>query len=204
MPRNPGILEQGRLRLIYIFFSFLFLVLLLIFYLLFYLMAASLNRNDRLRLENQFLSMQQARYDSLLITTRQIRQARHDLRHHFHVLQGFAAQENWARLAAYLDDVQGGIPEGDLGLCENATVDSVAGYFAMFFRERGVPVTFSLDLPPQLPVAESDVCSVLSNLLENAMEAGMGTAPERRRTNVQARIHSGHMVLLSVEKDVCM
>ena len=27
----------------------------------------------------------------------------------------------------------------------------------------------------------------------------MGTAPERRRTNVQARIHSGHMVLLSVE-----
>ena len=121
------------------------------------------------------------------------------MRHHFHILQGFAAQENWVRLAAYLDEVQGGIPEGDLGLCENATVDSVAGYFAMFFRERGVPVTFSLDLPPQLPVAESDVCSVLSNLLENAMEAGMGTAPERRRTNVQARIHSGHMVLLSVE-----
>ena len=45
------------------------------------------------------------------------------MRHHFHILQGFAAQENWARLAAYLDEVQGGIPEGDLGLCENATVD---------------------------------------------------------------------------------
>lgn len=94
MPRNPGILEQGRLRLLYIAFSFLFLALLLLAYLLFYLMASSLNRNARLRLENQFLSMQQTRYDSLLTTTRQIRQARHDLRHHFHVLQGFAAQGN--------------------------------------------------------------------------------------------------------------
>lgn len=199
LPEDPDILGLGRLRRLYLLLSLAFLLLLLLFYALFYLMASSLNRNDRLRRENQLLSMQQARYDSLRVTIGQIRQARHDMRHHFHILQGFAAQENWVRLAAYLDEVQGGIPEGDLGLCENATVDSVAGYFAMFFRERGVPVTFSLDLPPQLPVAESDVCSVLSNLLENAMEAGMGTAPERRRTNVQARIHSGHMVLLSVE-----
>ena len=157
LPEDPDILGLGRLRRLYLLLSLAFLLLLLLFYALFYLMASSLNRNDRLRRENQLLSMQQARYDSLRVTIGQIRQARHDMRHHFHILQGFAAQENWARLAAYLDEVQGGIPEGDLGLCENATVDSVAGYFAMFFRERGVPVTFSLD------------------------------------------IHSGHMVLLSVE-----
>ena len=104
-----------------------------------------------------------------------------------------------AVFAAYLDEVQGGIPEGDLGLCENPAVDSVAGYFAMRYRECGIPVTFSLDLPPQLPVPESELCSVLSNLLENAMETGVKTAPGRRRTNVAAHLHSGHMVLLSVE-----
>ncbi len=199
LPRNPGILEQGRLRLLYIIFSFVFLVLLLLSYLLFYHMATSLNRNDRLRRENQLLSMQQARYDDLRSVIAQMRQARHDMRHHFHTLQGFAAQGNLEGIAAYLDEVQGGIPEGDLGLCENPAVDSVAGYFAMRYRECGIPVTFSLDLPPQLPVPESELCSVLSNLLENAMEAGMKTAPGRRRTNVAAHLHSGHMVLLSVE-----
>ena len=199
MPRNPGILEQGRLRRIYIFISFAFLVLLLLAYLFFYHMASSLNRIDRLRLENQFLSMQQARYDSLLTTTRQIRQARHDLRHHFHVLQGFAAQENWNALAAYLDEVQGSIPSGDLGLCENTAVDNVAGYFSIRCKECGIPVTFALNLPLQLPVPESDLCSVLSNLLENAIEAGVKTAPERRQIKVQAYLHCDHMVLLSVE-----
>ncbi len=196
---TPDILGQRRLRHLYLLLSLLFLFLLLLFYALFYLMASSMNHNDRLRRENQLLSMQQARYDSLRAAIEQTRQSRHDMRHHFHILQSFAAQGNWERLASYLDEVQGSTPEGDLGLCENTAVDSVAGYFAMRHREQGIPVTFSLDLPPRLPVPETDLCSVLSNLLENAMEAGMKTAPERRQTKVTARLHSSHMVLLSVE-----
>ena len=199
MPRNPGILEQGRLRLLYTIFGFVFLALLLSSYLLFYLMASSLNRNAHLRLENQFLSMQQARYDSLLTTTRQIRQARHDMRHHFHVLQGFATQGNMGGILDYLAQVQGDIPTGDLGLCENAVVDSVAGYFAPLYRENGIPLSFSLDLPRDLSVPDTDVCSVLSNLLENAMEASLRTALEKRSVRVSARLRSGNMLLLSVE-----
>ncbi|HBA69547.1 MAG TPA: ATP-binding protein [Lachnospiraceae bacterium] len=201
MPRNPGILEQGRLRLLYTVFGFVFLALLLLSYLLFYLMASSLNRNARLRLENQFLSMQQARYDSLLTTTKQIRQARHDMRHHFHVLQGFAIQGNMEGILGYLSQVQGNIPTGDLGLCKNAVVDSVAGYFSPLYRENGIPLSFSLDLPRDLPVPDTGLCSVLSNLLENAMEASLRTAPQKRNVRVSARLHSGNMLLLSVENN---
>ena len=199
IPRNPHMLEQGRLRLLYALISFALLFLLLLFYLLFYLMASSLNRNARLRLENQFLSMQQTRYDSLLTTTRQIRQARHDMRHHLHVLQGFAAQGNMEGIVDYLAQVQGNIPAEELGLCKNPIVDGVAGYFVPLYREQGIPLTFELDLPFELPVPETDLCSVLSNLLENAMEAGLKTAPERRQVKASARLHSEHMVLLSVE-----
>ena len=201
LPEDPDILGLGRLRRLYLLLSLAFLLLLLLFYALFYLMASSLNRNDRLRLENQFLSMQQARYDSLLATTRQIRQARHDLRHHFHVLQGFAAQGKWDSLTTYLEEAQGNIPAGDLGLCANAVVDSVAGYFAPLYKENGVPLSFALDLPRDLPVPGTDLCSVLSNLLENAMEASLRTAPEKRSVQVSARLHSGNMVLLSVENN---
>lgn len=100
IPHDPYILEQGRLRRLYILISFAFLFLLLLFYLLFYLMASSLNRNDRLRKQNQFLSMQQARYDNLRTTIEQTRHARHDMRHHFHILQSLAAQGKWESLTA--------------------------------------------------------------------------------------------------------
>lgn len=199
IPKNPNILTYGRLRLLYILFSFVLLVLLLLFYALFYLMASSLNRNDRLRRENQLLSMQQARYASLRAAIEQTRHARHDMRHHFHILQSFAAQKKWESLTAYLDEVQGSIPDSDLGLCQNTAVDGVAGYFAALYREHGIPLTFSLDLPAQLPVLEIELCSVLSNLLENALEAGIKTAPDRRQTSVQAYLYSEYMVLLSVE-----
>lgn len=201
MPRNPGILEQGRLRLLYVLFSFLFLTLLLLSYLLFYHMASSLNRNDRLRRENQLLSMQQARYASLHNAIEQTRQARHDMRHHFHILQSLAAQEKWESLTAYLDKAQGSIPNVDLGLCRNTAVDSVAGYFTALYREHGIPLSFQIGLPRELPVPEIDLCSVLSNLLENAMEASLRTAPEKRKVRVSARLHSGNMLLLSVENN---
>lgn len=199
IPENPDILKLGRLRLLYILFSLVFLILLFLFYALFYLMASSLNRNDCLRRENQLLAMQQARYDNLRTAIGQTRQARHDMRHHFHILQSFAAQEKWDSLTEYLNEVQGCIPDTELCLCENTAVDSVAGYFAALYREYGIPLTFELDLPGLLPVPETDLCCVLSNLLENAMEAGLRTAPERRQTSVQAHLHSDHMVLLSVE-----
>ncbi|MDE7200348.1 MAG: ATP-binding protein [Lachnospiraceae bacterium] len=199
IPKDPDMLEQGRLRQLYILFSFVFLLLLLLSYVLFYLMAASLNRNDRLRRENQFLSMQRARYDNLRSTIGQIRQARHDMRHHFHVLQSLAAQGNLEGIIKYLDEAQGSIPVEDLGLCKNAAVDSVASYFVPLCRENGIPLTFELDLPHKLPVSEPDLCSVLSNLLENAMEASLKMATEHRLVKVSARLHSGHMVLLSVE-----
>jgi len=123
------------------------------------------------------------------------------MRHHFHVLQSLAEQENLKGILNYLAKVQGDIPAGDLGLCENAAADSVAGYFASLYREHGIPFTFTLGLPRELPVPDTDLCPVLSNLLENAMEAGLRTTPGKRQVKVSARLHAGHMVLLSVENN---
>lgn len=39
----------------------------------------------------------------------------------------------------------------------------------------------------------------MSNLLENALEASLKTAPANRRIKVQAHLHSDYMVLLTVE-----
>ncbi len=40
---------------------------------------------------------------------------------------------------------------------------------------------------------------VLSNLLENALEVSLRTAPKRRRIRAQAHLRSGLMVLLTVK-----
>ena len=56
-----------------------------------------------------------------------------------------------------------------------------------------------LDLPSPLPVSEMDFCLVLSNLLENALEASLKTTPAKRNVHAQAYLHSGNVILLTVE-----
>ena len=64
-PRYQATLQTGRVLQVYIVFSIALLMLLLCFYAIFLLMAVSLNRNARLRQENQLLIMQRQRYESL-------------------------------------------------------------------------------------------------------------------------------------------
>lgn len=195
---QPKILNQGHMIWIYIITNLALLLLLLLFYMLFYGIATSLNKNDRLRQENQFLSMQQARYDNLCTVIAETREARHDMRHHFHALQNLAMRRDWESLEKYLADACKSIPDTELNLCDNSVVDGVASHYGLLFRKQNIPFSFELDLPAELPVPEIDLCLVLSNLLENALEASLKTKPQKQRIKVQAYLHSEHMVLLTV------
>lgn len=199
LPVHPELLFDGRLLQIYVVVSLSLVALLSLFYTLFYFTATSLNRSSHLRQENEFLSMQQARYDSLKTAIEETREARHDMRHHFDALLRLASREEWSRLTEYLLNVRKRIPDTELYLCDNQAADSVAGHYALLFRKADIPFACELDLPACLPVPEIDLCLVLSNLLENALEASLKTAPERRQVHAQACLHSGSMILLTVE-----
>lgn len=199
IPINPSILYQGRIIQGYIVINLILLCILCLFYSLFYMMARSLNKNDRLWKENQFLSMQQAQYESLLSAVEETRQARHDLRHHFRTLSGLAESEEWAEVTEYLRQAQENIPDRELMLCPNPAIDGVAGHYAALYRKHRIPCTIEIDLPPEIPVADMDVCLVLSNLLENALEASLRTETARRRIQVKVYLHTNHILLLTVE-----
>lgn len=48
------------------------------------------------------------------------------MRHHFNVLQGLAANQEWDKLMDYLTKSSGIIPNTELNLCENTAADAVA------------------------------------------------------------------------------
>ena len=60
-------------------------------------------------------------------------------------------------------------------------------------------LNLEIDLPECLPVDEINLCLVLSNLLENALEASLRTAPARRRIKLTAYLHGNSLALIQVE-----
>ena len=175
------------------------LLLLGIFYALFFLMADSLNRNARLQQENQLLSMQQSRYETLKSTIEETRQMRHDLRHHIRLLSSLADSGDLEGIRSYLAAVQEHIPGSDLAFCENRAADSVIGFYCTLAQRENIPFSLKIDLPQRLPVDEIDLCLVLSNVLENALEASLRTAPARRRIELTAYLHGNSLALIQVE-----
>ena len=181
-PRYQITLRTGRVLQVYIVMSIALLFLMFMFNAIFLLMANSLNRNARLQQENQFLSMQQQRYESLKAAIEEARQARHDMRHQLNQISALAEAGDLDNLKAYLAKTVSRIPDLDMNFCENRAADSVVGYYCALAKREGVPFCAKLDLPQVLPVDEIDLCLVLSNLLENAFEASLRTAPARRRS----------------------
>ena len=62
----------------------------------------------------------------------------------------------------------------------------MVGYYCALAKREQIPFSVQIDLPECLPVDEINLCLVLSNLLENALEASLRTAPARRRIKLTA------------------
>lgn len=199
IPSHRSTLYTGRVLQGYIVISVALLLLLLWFNAVFLMMATSLNRNARLQQENQFLSMQQRRYESLRAAIEEARQARHDMRHQLNQISALAESGDMEKLKAYLAKAAARIPDLDMSFCENRAADSVIGYYCALAKRERVPFRAQADLPEALPVDEIDLCLVLSNLLENALEASLRTDPSRRQIELTAYVHAGQLLLIEAK-----
>ena len=199
IPKYADTLYTGRVLQGYFVISITLLFLMLFFNAIFLLMAISINRNVRLQQENQLLSMQQQRYESLKAAIEEARQARHDLRHQLCQLAALAEEGNLEKVKAYLSGAVSRIPSLELHFCENRAADGVVGYYCALAKRENIPYSVQIDLPECLPVDEINLCLVLSNLLENALEASLRTAPARRRIKLTAYLHGNSLALIQVE-----
>ena len=201
IPKHRSTLYTGRILQCYIVFSLVLLIILLLFYVLFLMMAVSLNRNARLQQENHFLSLQQERYENLCMAIEEARQARHDIRHHFVRLSALAEQGDMEKIKEYLSSADRKMPSFDFHFCDNQAVDSILGYYSNHAKQEGIPFLAQIDIPDNFLGDEMDICLVLSNLLENAIEASLKTEDSRRKIVIKMYLHHTHILLIQAENN---
>ena len=199
IPKYEGTLYTGRILQGYIVISLVLLVILMLFYTMFLMMANSLNKNARLQQENHFLSLQQARYENLCSAIEEARQARHDIRHHFLQLSSLAEKGDLEKIKEYLSNANSKIPDYNLHFCENQAADSVISHYAALAKRENIPFQANAALPAHISIDQIDMCLVLSNLLENALEASLKAKPFNRSIHAEVYLHHKHLLLIQVE-----
>lgn len=79
--------------------------------------------------------------------------------------------------------------------CLAPLVNAALAIYLKRAEEFGIEVTHKIDLPAQLSTDESDLAVLLSNLLENAINASKQQEPSEREISVVIRYDSGQYVL---------
>lgn len=135
-----------------------------------------------------------AEYQSNLLAThyaevenmyRQIRGWRHDYRNHIQVLKSYTAMEDLTSLNRYLEELDTDLNTVDMVLkTGNTMTDVILNSKISLAKSKKIPVTADAHVPVALTISEIDLCIIIGNLFDNAIEACMALPEEERMIRV--------------------
>ena len=112
---------------------------------------------------------------------RQMRGWRHDYRSHIQVMKAHAAQGNWQAVAAYLDQLETDLAAVDTVVkTGNPMADAILNSKISLARSKHIQVRADASVPVALDISALDLCVILGNLFDNAIEASLPLPEEQR------------------------
>ncbi len=160
-------------------FLFARVLLILILFVVYYVLLRALHLiqldaalSKQASEQEALLAIQHTQYRQLSRHMQEIREARHDLSQHLRVIQQYLNTGSQEALQDYLDHYKQTLPTDHVDLwCENYAVNTILTYYGEEAKAAGIAFSANLNLPEELPVSEPELCSMLGNLLENALTA---------------------------------
>ncbi len=150
---------------------------------------------------SEYMEIQRRGYDGLVRKMEAGRVYRHDMRHHLTVIEGLVKQGDFEKVLEYTGKMNGTLDGFEnVSYCPNPEINAVLSEYIARAEKAGCKVTVrKLLLPDNLPFAADDVCMVLANSVENAMNACSDLPPERRYIEISAELADGRRLLISVK-----
>lgn len=186
-------------------FLFVVVQLVIMFVILFILLMLILDniyKNTRLEaegvLKDRLLQIKQEQYKRLMENAEEEKAAQHNLRHQLAVLLGFDAAGDYEGLSHYLKDLKGSLPAQEILYCENYTINAIVNYYLSSPEVKHI-TDIKIDIPENVgSISDMDLCVIMGNLLENAIEAINRMDKGEKFIRVRSLIQ-GEYLTLSVE-----
>lgn len=116
---------------------------------------------------------------------RQIRGWRHDYRNHIQMMKVLAANGDMEGLRAYLDKLDEDLNTVDTVVkTGNAMADAILNSKISLAKAKEIPVRVDAHIPVKLRMSELDLCVIIGNLFDNAIEASIALPPKERMIRV--------------------
>ena len=124
-------------------------------------------------------------YDEVENMYRQIRGWRHDYRNHIQVMKVYAANGDMEAIKEYLDKLDTDLSTVDTVIkTGNSMADAILNSKISLARSKKIEVKADAHIPFKLKTSEIDLCVIIGNLFDNAIEASLSLPEEQRLIRV--------------------
>ena len=116
---------------------------------------------------------------------KQIRGWRHDYRNHIQAMKAYAADGNMEAIQSYLDALDTDLNTVDTVIkTGNAMADAILNSKISLAKSKKIAVIADAHIPLALTTSEIDLCVIIGNLFDNAIEASLALPEDKRLIRV--------------------
>lgn len=168
-----------------------------------FMRSALRDAESKIRLEheisamNRQLDIQREQYTAIAKNFESLKAQRHDLRHHLSVIKGYSISGDLHGLNTYLAELETHIPRSnEIVLCENFAVNAIALHYLSLAESAGIEIAFHFTIPASIEgVQDTDLCIIIGNFLENAIEACSRLTSNKRFIKLNTRMQANILTI---------
>lgn len=140
------------------------------------------------------LEQQQVYYEQYLNDIEDASRIRHDIRNQLQTAYTLMARHEDDRARAILDGISSTLDQKTV-YCQNRVVNAVLSVKGSLFTQSGIPFRFDCALPDEISLPEVTLCSLFTNVLDNAYHAVSLTPGADKEIVLSAYIKNGGFLL---------
>ena len=127
---------------------------------------------------------------------REMRGWRHDYRNHIQLLKMYAQNGDLDAIRAYLDALETDLTRVDTVVkTGNRMADAILNSKISLAKSKHIPVRADAHIPTKLNISELDLCVIIGNLFDNAIEASLKLPEDQRLIRVYMDIKGSQLYL---------
>lgn len=143
------------------------------------------------------LELQDQQYEQLAEQIERSRRERHDMRHHLATIRQFAENDDADSAKEYIRDVMNEYSKvTNVKICENYTANAILSHYIEKAREHKIPIKVQFVLEKDSKIQDLDLCVLIGNAIENAIEACLDANENQRFINIRTTSKAGRLYIV--------
>ena len=182
----------------FLFSIFSFLTLWNLLCVIYYQIVMGVMNASRTLERVRMLEMQESQFESQREYMESFSRTRHDFRQNILTMKNLYHEGDYTRLGEYIDEYYDSLPSPETKqYCQNGALNALLNFYAGKAKENNIRASFRIDIPRKISVSDVDLCTIIGNILENAIAACMDLPEEERMLSLSGLVQNHRLYIVA-------